>query len=121
MEARTTRWALGVILGLSLALLGMAVGGTIAGQLGRGGMGWDEIAHAVGGMLVGAPAGLLLAMLLARRAGRRTLQLVTAVAGLLATTLLLFGVLRVRREMDRAAREAAPTRPLAPPATAPPP
>lgn len=120
METRTTRWALGVILGVSLTLLGMAVGALIAGQVSRGGMGWDGIADALGGMLLGAPAGLLLAILLARRLRVPTLRLVTAVTGVLAASLLLIGVLRVRSDMDRAAREAAPTRPLTPTTTDPP-
>jgi len=121
MNANPQRRTFGVLLALSFVILGATVGGVLAGQLQRGGMGWDEIASALLGMMLGASAGVLLAIALARRLALRALTRVTAIASVLSVVLLVIGVMRVRDDLARAARDASTPGPRRPSATTPPP
>ena len=77
----------GLALVASLPLLTAVAGGIIGSTLlGGGGMGWDELADFLGGMMVGGVLGLVAAVVLARTLQLRTLNRVaggTCVAALL--------------------------------------
>jgi hypothetical protein len=105
---QTRRWVLGLILTPSLALLGLWVGGIVAGQLKSSAMGFDQLASMLGGMMVGVAIGVVIAVVLARQMHLAGLQRLTVVVGLLAVTLVSVGVVRMRRDTARAAADAAP-------------
>lgn len=86
----------GLLLAPALALL---LGSAAAVSLARagGGMGFDQIANALGGLMLGGGGGLVAGTLLARGLSARSLRITTAVVVLLAVGLLLFLTWRVRR------------------------
>lgn len=52
--SRSSSWATGAVYLIALVGLGFVLGGTVATRLfPSGGMGWDQIANALGGVLVG--------------------------------------------------------------------
>jgi hypothetical protein len=108
MSDQTRRWLLGLILAPSLALLGLWIGVMVAGQLKSSAMGFDQLASMLGGMMLGAAIGLAIAVVLARRMGLAGLQRLTVVVGLIAASLVSVGVVRMRRDMARAAADAPP-------------
>lgn len=86
----------GLLLAPALALL---LGSAAAVSLARagGGMGFDQIANALGGLMLGGGGGLVAGTLLARSLSARSLRITTAAVVLLAVGLLLFLTWRVRR------------------------
>jgi hypothetical protein len=71
-------------------------------------MGFDQLASAMGGMMLGAAGGVVLAVVLARYLSLPVLRRVAAVAGLLAIILVGVGVVKMQRAKARAAADAAP-------------
>ncbi len=96
-----------VVVLLSMPVLGAAAGSIIAPRIGGGGMGWDQIADVLGGLAVGAAAGIVTAVVLMRRLKDRPLGRVAAATGLIALALVATGVIRYRAAMDVARRQAA--------------
>jgi hypothetical protein len=100
---RTARIVAGLLLVPCFLFLGLAAGVTIA-TLNSTGMGWDRLADAVGGMMVGAVAGLILALLVARHLPVAKLR--TAAIASIAATLLVWSVLAVRARNRQTLRNA---------------
>lgn len=85
----------GLLLVPALALL---LGSAAAVSMARagGGMGFDQIANALGGLMLGGGAGVVAGTLLARSLSARALRITTAVVVLLAVGLVLTLASRVR-------------------------
>lgn len=101
------RGLLGIILALSLLVIGATTGGAVAGLLAADATGFDGIGDVAVGLFVGGGAGLLAALLLARGLPLPALRRLALVTVVVASALLLIGMVRIRRELDRAAAEAA--------------
>jgi hypothetical protein len=86
----------GLLLAPALALI---LGSAAAVSMARagGGMGFDQIANALGGLMLGGSGGLVAGTLLARSLPARALRITTALVVLLAVGLVLFLSWRVRR------------------------
>lgn len=114
MDIGKQRLWLGVVLSPSLFVLGAVVGGVLSRFTRQGGMGWDHLAQALGGMMIGGLAGAIVAIVLARRLGIAALRALTIATTLLAGGLVALSVARYQREMAMAAAEAGAPRPMAP-------
>lgn len=90
---RAGRVLAGLILSPCLMFIGIAAGATIAG-MSRSGMGWDQLADAIGGMIVGSVLGLAFALYFATRLPVPRLRAATIGSALAA--LLVWGMLFVR-------------------------
>lgn len=101
------RGLLGIILALSLLVIGATAGGAVAGLLAADPTGFDGVGDVAVGLFVGGGAGLLAALLLARGLPLPALRRLALVTVVVASALLLIGMVRIRRELDRAAAEAA--------------
>ena len=84
-----TRLGHGFVLGVSLPVLLGAAGLAVAGNT-AGGIGWDQLASALGGLLIGGLSGFVLAVVIARRAELPLLRTVAIIAGAGATALVGF-------------------------------
>lgn len=115
MADRGQRAGLGLFLAASLAVLGGAVGGVLSRFTNQpGDMGWDQIANALGGMMLGVLAGTVIAVVLARRLRLPSLRVLTIATTLLAGSMVAFVAVRFRQEQAQANAEAGRDRPLAP-------
>lgn len=94
------------VLVLGIPILGAAAGGIVAPRIGSSGMGWDQIADALGGVMVGGVFGLAIALLVIRRISEPGLARAARLVGLVVIGLLVVMTLRIRT-IQRAAREAA--------------
>jgi ABC-type uncharacterized transport system permease subunit len=94
------------VLYLGFPILGAVAGALIAPRLGQSGMGWDDIGDALGGLLFGAIAGLLMAVLAARRLSDRALRGSAIVTGTIALALIATGVIRYQNAMSTARKQA---------------
>lgn len=106
----------GLVLVPCMTFVGFAVGGT-AGSLLASGHGWDRLADALGGVMLGGVAGLALAAVLTARLGVEALRRTAWITLVLA--LLGVGALTLRqrlRQQDRPpdAPPGPPTAPVAP-------
>jgi uncharacterized membrane protein len=106
-ELMANRTLSSVVVLLGMPVLGAVAGAIIAPRLGSSGMGWDDLADVLGGLFIGAVAGVVAAILLARRLRDRALGRVAAVTGLIALTLIATGVVRYRAAMGAARQQAA--------------
>ena len=113
------RGLLGIILALSLLVIGATTGGAVAGLLAADATGFDGIGDVAVGLFVGGGAGLLAALLLARGLSLTALRRLVLVAAVVASALLLIGMVRIRRELDRAAAETVSPTPPRPATDAP--
>ena len=84
-----TRVGHGFILGVSLPLILGAAGLAIAGTA-AGGIGWDQLASALGGLFIGGTSGFALAVVIARRIALPHLRPVATIAGGGAVLLVAF-------------------------------
>jgi hypothetical protein len=87
-------------------ILGAVAGALIAPRLGETGMGWDDIGDTLGGLFFGAIAGLVLAVLAARRLSERALRGSAIVAGTIALALVVTGVIRYQAAVGAGQKEA---------------
>lgn len=93
-EESATRLFAGLVLGVSLSFLLAAVVAVVASRLG-GGMGWDQLANALGGFAIGAFSGAILSTWLARTIEIRLLRRLALLAFTAAALLVAFVVWRV--------------------------
>lgn len=100
MSERAARALAGLLLVPSMLILGVAAGGAIA-SLTSSGMGWDRMADALGGIMIGAVAGPLAGIVAALRAPAGRLRALTI--GAVLAALLVSGLLTVRTLRRRAA------------------
>ena len=114
MEHRAARLGYGLFLTASCFVLGAATGGVLSRFTRQPGMGWDQIGHALGGMMLGALGGVVLAIVLARRLRIPVLRTLAIVSTLLAGSMVAFVAVRLRQEQARGAAEASRPRPVAP-------
>lgn len=121
---RTARMLAGILIVPSFLFLGIAAGVWIA-TLNPTGMGWDQLADALGGLMLGGLAGLILAVIVITKLPRERLLGFTILT--LIATVGLSSTLAIRARNRAAARAAAdlPTavtpdpKPAAPAATTP--
>ena len=71
MTSKTTRFLSGTTVLATAVLCGFLAGGFIASRLSTTGMGWDRLADALGGMMIGIVAGAILGTVLVVRLGVR--------------------------------------------------
>jgi hypothetical protein len=96
---RTARMLAGLLVVPAFLFLGIAAGVWIA-TLNPTGMGWDQLADALGGMLVGGFAGLCLAVIVITKLPASRLRMFTIAT--LAVTLTLWSALAFRARSRRA-------------------
>lgn len=84
-----TRLGYGFILGVSLPLVLGAAGLAIAGNT-AGGIGWDQLGSALGGLFVGSVSGFVLAVVIARRTSLTRLRAISVIASVSAVLLVSF-------------------------------
>jgi hypothetical protein len=100
---------------LAMVIVGATAGGVVARLTASGGMGWDQLARGLGGMMIGAVAGLAAGIVGTRRLRAPWFGRVATLAVLAAAGLVTLGVLQARRATaEAAAQQAAP-----PPVTVP--
>ncbi|HYJ78736.1 MAG TPA: hypothetical protein VEW03_03965 [Longimicrobiaceae bacterium] len=86
----------GIGLAASLSLVGAAAGGLVGGRLLDGsGMGWNQLANMLGGMMVGGGVGLVAGVVLARTLEVRTLRRVAAGSCIAALLLIAAMALKI--------------------------
>ena len=100
-----TRRASAAVIYLGFPILGAVAGALIAPRLGQSGMGWDDIGNVLGGLFFGALAGLVIAILAARRLSDRALRGSAIVAGTIAVALIATGVIRYQTAMGAARKQ----------------
>lgn len=84
-----TRLGHGFILGVALPVVLGAAGLAVAGNT-AGGIGWDQLGSALGGLIIGGVSGFVLAVVIARRAALPLLRTVAIIAGVSAAALVGF-------------------------------
>jgi predicted lipid-binding transport protein (Tim44 family) len=114
MEERTARVGLGMVLTAGSLVLGAAAGGIVSRFTRQPGMGWDQIGHVLGGMMIGALAGMVVAIVLARRLRIPVLRALTIVIALVAGSMVTLVAIRMRQEEARGAADASQPRPTTP-------
>jgi ribose/xylose/arabinose/galactoside ABC-type transport system permease subunit len=105
MAASLPRIAAATLTIVSMTSFGLMVGGTASRYLNQSAMGFDQIAAALGGVMIGAVAGLLVAIVLVR--GQPTRRLVTMSLAALVAAVALLMIGRAQAEARREQRERA--------------
>jgi peptidoglycan/LPS O-acetylase OafA/YrhL len=105
VAASFSRIAAATLTTVSMTFFGLMVGGTASRYLNQSAMGFDQIAAALGGVMLGAVAGLIVAIVLVR--GQPTRRLVSLSLAALVAAVLLLIIGRAQAEARRAQRERA--------------
>lgn len=110
---RLPRAATILILGLAMTIIGATAGGSIAAVTSRSEMGFDEIASALSGVMLGGLAGIIIALWMARKLAERRLRSATGVAAAIAVAIIAYATIQVKRDIVPAQPAAAPGAPTA--------
>ena len=108
------RLVAGVAFTLATIIVGATAGGIVARLTETSGMGWDQIARALGGVAIGALPGVVVAVWGIRRLSAATFGKVVTVAVVLAVALMAAGGIRVRQRMAAPAEASTTPMPTAP-------
>lgn len=116
---RRARGWYGVGLAFSLLLPGAAVGGWIAASRTTSTMGWDQLANFLGGAVLGAGGGVVIAAVLAIRLSIPALRVVLLVTALLSGTGIAFLTWRAHVAISQAKADTVSPRTVTKPSTPP--